>query len=132
MNPGIELDSLIAKKVMGWEVHPRNTAHYATKPIGKPGDDYGPRFIDEWKPSKNIAHAWEVVEKLAKDDHDKVMIVIRYDDGARAAYLHYRDPIIPDDAARADTAAMAICLAALLAVSGGQSNAVDNGPPPAL
>lgn len=68
MQPGPELDRLVAEKVMGWRVHNRNTAFYVLA-----GEEDGPMFnlskhdtcgSLRFAPSTNIAHAWEVVEHI--------------------------------------------------------------------
>lgn len=62
MPAGPEMDALVAEKVMGWEVHPRNTAHWRRK--GDDGCDYRVMGdVGDWRPSRDIAAAWEVVEK---------------------------------------------------------------------
>jgi hypothetical protein len=62
-----EIDTLIATKVMGWVVHPRNTAHW----MRAEDDPVGYRPVghtccsDRFAPSRNIAHAWQVVQHMA-------------------------------------------------------------------
>lgn len=67
MNPGRELDLLIAEKIMGWRKVPehepprsgwRNQSGYWVSDEGKPGDAWIPRY------STNLRLAWEVVEKM--------------------------------------------------------------------
>ena len=57
MEPGPELDRLVAEKVMGWE----ENREFEMDPHGvvKVGE-----IIDLWSPSADIAAAWEVVEAL--------------------------------------------------------------------
>lgn len=64
---GRALDDLVAEKVMGWKVHPRNTAHWM-----RAQDDmveYRPVAStcgsDRFAPSRNITDAWRVVEHMA-------------------------------------------------------------------
>lgn len=59
--PGPELDRLIAEKVMGWTPYTaKGTYLDANRGIRNtyPGGSNG------WSPSEDIAHAWEVVEKM--------------------------------------------------------------------
>lgn len=60
MNPGRELDALVAEKVMGWR-HWESSYAVGPKPhwITPDGDSRV-----EWSPSTDIAAAWEVVDKL--------------------------------------------------------------------
>lgn len=69
---GPELDRLIATKVMGWELWNYETeqpaeAHYGSDGFSwrLPNGKYGFEFEAwKWQPSTNIAHAWEVAEKM--------------------------------------------------------------------
>jgi hypothetical protein len=89
MNPGRELDALIAEKVMGW----KRMSYHQTQPaneyymdrheltswwydkdgrevfLAEPSDciDCGTDF-PAWSPSVRIDHGWEVVEKLRDDN----------------------------------------------------------------
>lgn len=60
------IDTLIAIKIMGWKVHPRNTAHWM-----RTTDDhveYRPVAhtcgSDRFSPSRNLLDAWRVVERI--------------------------------------------------------------------
>jgi hypothetical protein len=74
-----KLSELVATRVMGWKIHPRNTAHYM-----RVGDDevgYRPvAFVSDWKPDTNISAAWEV-KQVATDP----IKPIRRSDGANVA-----------------------------------------------
>ena len=91
MKLGPELDRLIAEKVMGW-----------------PADEWHQSCNDctKWSPSTNIAHAWEVVEKLRN-------IMVGPWTHGRWAACAMQDG---DWFSVADTAPHAICLAALKSV----------------
>ncbi len=56
-----KIDSLIAEKVMGWKLEEGDTFDYwVFEKDGRKGS-----IIDRiWKPTKDIADAWEVVEKI--------------------------------------------------------------------
>ena len=104
LQPGPELDRLVAEKVMGWKKWSTTGDHLWTAADSRVRSL---RPEDAWafNPSTNIAHAWEVVEKLIDKDPN-----IGIDcDGNWACSLW-------NHVARADTAPHAICLAALKAV----------------
>lgn len=64
MQPGPEMDALVAEKVMGWLPHFRNTAFYVeTENEGKVIDHHV-CAVDMWRPSTSIADAWKVVDHL--------------------------------------------------------------------
>jgi hypothetical protein len=72
MEAGPELDRLIAKEVMGWEpllVSDRDpTPHFWHDPSGVTVNRRThPACTDDtqFRPSTNIAHAWEVVERMS-------------------------------------------------------------------
>ena len=106
------IDALVAEHVMGYET-----------------DSYKDNFksnvgwfsIDDWRPSTDIAAAWEVVEKLSSENcfHSLCVYYLSSEDnGLDKVYLMDFDYCHSDaDAheAEADTAPMAICLAALKA-----------------
>lgn len=109
MNPGRELDRLVAERVMGWKLHSRNMVHY----MRATGDEKRSRpvvDVREWSPSEDIADAWLVVEKLARR---------RYEVGVQTSDGRYTVLIARNGqasaAASAETAPHAICLAAIQA-----------------
>lgn len=69
MPAGEEIDRLVAEKVMGWLVHPRDTANYVL-PVWGEHFVKSYRFMastccsDRWAPSTKIADAWRVVEHM--------------------------------------------------------------------
>lgn len=121
MEAGRELDALVAEKVMGLTRHDES---YVTESIGKvlrfvwrdgcgdcvySGDMFLPRY------STNIADAWEVVERLVSTpgpngDHHSVQV--DYSGDAVVVIDENEDWQV---SAIADTAPLAICLAALKA-----------------
>ncbi len=131
--PGPEFNALLAEKVMGWhrvERHafggyhrcPANPTWYSD-----PADvDASVRQIDEWNPSTDIAAAWEVWEELERRGYHSVMVseitaTINQNNGQRDARKVYsccfeHQDYIGRGLLDADTAPMAICLAALQAV----------------
>lgn len=75
MEPGLELDKLIAEKVMGWtdveESHPVSGGPVLqgirAGEIPSKHTGYRPKFVIP-KYSSEIEHAWQVVEKLRDDN----------------------------------------------------------------
>ncbi len=62
MMPGAELDQLVATKVMGWEIASTKASYRKISPDG--GRDTI-IMAHDFRPSELVAHAWEVVDKLA-------------------------------------------------------------------
>ena len=58
------IDRFLAIEVMGWVIHPRNTAHYFFGKEDMLGGYHVEAFVSEWKPSTNITDAMRVVEKI--------------------------------------------------------------------
>jgi len=58
-----QINEIIAEYVMGWAIHPRNTAFWVPQLYMKT-DDYQHVIRSEWKPSTDIASAFQVVEKM--------------------------------------------------------------------
>ncbi|MBV9772988.1 MAG: hypothetical protein JO040_03520 [Gemmatimonadetes bacterium] len=76
MEPGSELDELVAKRVLGWKRHrrcPGEIAHMPTgwrcRRCGKMGDEGAPTEHEERPPrcSTSIVAAWRVVERFAHE-----------------------------------------------------------------
>lgn len=121
MKPGRELDALVAEKVMGWrkKTFPGGGGGYtawvdengkALKLISNFTMIEACRRCDYFRPSIDIAAAWEVVEKMAQE-YDVSVWSDR--NGKWACEINC---VIVDDC---DTAHEAICKAALLAVMDG-------------
>ncbi|MED5050605.1 hypothetical protein P9850_01810 [Anoxybacillus rupiensis] len=112
-----EIDRLVAEKVMGWE------------PVYDDGDlvsfvtEFGTLFFSdddecEWSPTIDIADAWKVVEKLRESKkftlHD---VLDKNDNKVYYAQFHWIEMrYVEYVGAHANTAPLAICLAALKAV----------------
>lgn len=110
MNAGRELDALVAEKVFGWEVD-WAVPTYPTVDMKRISDDpvaVGLRTGSIPPYSTDIAAAWQVGESLSAKGH-WFEIRRRPDGGYWAAFGEGMS-------AEADTAPLAICLAALKAV----------------
>lgn len=116
LKAGRELDALIAEKVMGLKYE-----FEGDSPIYAPND-----FLPHY--STEIASAWEVIDKMWRDGEWRVTVFYGGDEarwwGAEFAYdanhlgAAYHALYDRKVEARADTAPLAICRAALLAVGG--------------
>lgn len=124
MQPGRELDALVAEKVMGWTKFVQYKG--AEWRVGEEYIDNGdciciPVSIhraDEWRPSNRIQDAWTVVEKLS-ERFQFWLEFYREDKGPWCAvFFEKRDSYgeVNSHGADAETAPHAICLAALKAV----------------
>lgn len=109
MKAGRELDSLVAEKVMGFEVRETMDGGPQIKGIGRCPD------YSTW-----ISAAWEVVEKLYSLDTSEPTILQIYgplSDGYRVTiFWEHHDGRINEVHVVAKTATHAICVAALKAV----------------
>ena len=119
MNAGRELDALVAEKVMGYYKATPESIGRGVRCWNKEGDC----ATTEFSPSTDIAAAWEVVEKLTKNLHEVkdgewVLDRLGYLDGQYRCWfaMNVSDDVRWDIFAEADTAPLAICLAALKAV----------------
>ena len=126
MEAGRELDALVAEKVMGWTMGDYEPGLYYTTRPGGPvaviSPTWTPRMpFHRFLPSTDIAAAWEVVERL----YDLRWIIglgslAQNPRGWRCELCNmWEDDFerAPSDIeANADTAPLAICRAALLAV----------------
>ncbi len=122
LKPGPELDALIAEKVMEWELKPHENKDFwpffwiMSVPTGR--IDGG---IGSWSPSTDIAHAWEVVEKV-REAWSNFNLHSANGWGASFGDIRMLEPELDDVTERwtpvcnAPTAPHAICLAALKAV----------------
>lgn len=123
MKAGREIDALVAERVMGWtrysiEMHPsdnRTIGGILYCPPDFPHDHNAMNVVPDY--STEVAKAWLVVEKLARDEHDSADIGY-LPDGSWRAYFRvggYRPFMDQEGWAEAPTASLAICRAALKA-----------------
>lgn len=109
---GRALDALVAEKVMGWLPHTRNSAYYATAgAVNSVGEGFATQMqanINDWRPSADIAAAWQLVDKVAMF---KFCDITQYDE------VWVIDNVVSDWRVEAETAPLAICLAALRMVA---------------
>ncbi|UAT29532.1 hypothetical protein K7T73_13075 [Bacillus badius] len=113
-----EIDRLVAEKVMGWEPNLDDDGTVLSYDT-----EHGNLFFyddneNDWCPSADIQDAWKVVESLRER---KIFTIYdawdEKDEKIFCANFQYNDTYhVVDYSAYADTAPMAICLAALKAV----------------
>ncbi|ONK21212.1 hypothetical protein BLX87_23065 [Bacillus sp. VT-16-64] len=109
----IEIDRLIAEKVMGWEFY-EDGESWTTEN----GDHlfFSACDANEWAPSSDISDAWLVVEKLK---NKKTYLNICPEKERCTVDTWYEDDngyYLPYTSVEAKTAPLAICLAALKSV----------------
>jgi hypothetical protein len=112
MKAGRELDALIAEKVMGIEPWPGRPGVFRA-PIVPPGVEPKPCLPPEY--STDIAAAWKLVEKFTREEV-KIDIRNSHSNKAQWTVIIAKSPKDAWDLTQADTAPLAICLAALKAV----------------
>lgn len=111
-----EIDALVAEKVMGWK--PRDSEFVPWVDSEGTGVSCLPEF------SYDVAEAWRVVEEVAEYDRLGFSIEHLCENSGEKWIAHFPTTSVPDceemdpdaNEAEADTAPMAICLAALKAV----------------
>lgn len=113
----LEIDRLIAEKIMGWNIREVSDG---VKWIQAEGYElyFSDDIYREWMPSEDMSDAWLVVEKLRER---KIFTIYdawdEKDEKIFCANFQYNDTYhVVDYSAYADTAPMAICLAALKVV----------------
>ena len=117
---GARLDGWVAQWVKGWAIHCRNTALYVDADKTNGMCENVRCVVGEWRPSRDIAAAWLVVEKFAGEGKHW-QIGHHIDDVAKPCaefggeYIDYEGWGDVSEAS-APTAPLAICKAALLAV----------------
>lgn len=112
MKAGRDLDRLVAEKVMGLEVHKQADVWLINSGTGKAVPHY----------STDIAAAWKVVEKLhaqAGPEGWEVTINLQNFEPNTAEPFNGWIVTVGCETARASSAPLAICIAALLAVGVG-------------
>jgi hypothetical protein len=118
MQTGRELDALVAEKVMGW---------WQGNGWWRNSDGAGIKIVEwrypdqleadlRWEPSAKICDAWEVVEKLRADKEADFDLYAPAWAGTANMMGGNWKAMIDGYAGVADTAPLAICLAALGAV----------------
>lgn len=105
MEPGRELDSLVAEKVMGSELHWDGEEGQSYRIVEEKAFE---EFLKPFNPSTDIAAAWEVAEKFHSWELHKLLPGIRTYKAVMNAD--------PRSVSYSDSAPEAICKAALLAV----------------
>jgi hypothetical protein len=115
LKAGPELDTLVAEKVMGWQRFRLAQLPYGPEFWGGDDPDAEGPFVHAWKPSTDIAAAWQVVERFRdKRRHLAGEIFIIPYEGIYRCHLNDADGM--RTTADADTAPLAICRAALAAL----------------
>jgi len=107
MEAGREMDALVAEKVMGWELRTfkSNGVDFWHIPGTVRCELDAPKF------STDIGAAWEVVEKMIGE-----MWNLSLEYQSAVYWCEFGKTCVPGDGEIADTAPLAICRAALLAV----------------
>jgi hypothetical protein len=110
MPAGKEMDALIAEKVMGWHRHGSSWHDDAGYCAYNEQETWEPHF----EPSRKIEDAWEVVEKLCNETGCDVVKVCKRDPELLRG--EWSCNFGRGFEAFGDTATLAICRAALMAV----------------
>lgn len=120
MPAGPEMDRLVAEKVMGWTARDNRLSGGYLFGWAKPDGSWGACAIsgsNAWSPSTDIASAWAVVEKaMASNGCASVQSTGFEWDRRFIARIQFGTCFTTDRSALADTAPLAICRAALMAL----------------
>jgi len=111
MEAGPELDRLIAEKVMGWKFVPDAIYCAIRQPCFVEESGYK-RLPCDFRPSEDISAAFHAAEEMRKR---KLFLALGNDEGGYCAV--FSEKMRPFQAF-AETAPLAICRAALLAIGG--------------
>lgn len=117
MNPGPELDALVAEKVMGWELTSENIWMDGKEIVYLPCNGYGSgSIIASWSsfnPSSCMISAWAVVEKIGEEY--EIHVQKNWDRPSWRCYIssHDKEPTGRVADISMHTAQYAICLAAI-------------------
>lgn len=105
-----ELDRLVSEHVMGWHIE---TQIYAgvTDRYYVDEEGYSKHRVSHWHPARNIAQAWQVLEKFPWPHH-RVQLMTTVT-GKWLCEIVLRGGDGPVRSGAAQTAARAICIAAL-------------------
>lgn len=119
LTAGLELDALIAEKVMGWKLETIAISAYGKADVWKNETGKIMFYDREWKPTSDISAAWRVVEKITKiyNHFSLVKSIHTLNLGWWECLLEVEGSEV---VVEADTAQMAISLAALKAVEATQ------------
>jgi hypothetical protein len=101
-----DIDRLIAERVMGWTNLSVTGSRFGTTPDGKPH-----RIIPQY--STEISAAWEIVEKLRLSGYQGGLEWAKPEPGYECAFGSLPFPLDEKQFSWAETAPLAICLAAL-------------------
>ena len=120
MKPGRELDALVAKKVMGWDgfsgiIETSPEVGFSTEEIDELVKTGKLRFRPP-EYSTDIAAAWQVVEKMQRENHDFAIHITSCRDEDNQWQPHFNISVTRTLLTGSKTAPHAICLAALKAV----------------
>lgn len=109
MEPGRELDYLVAKHVMGWDFG-------LSREGWRPPKELSPRYkiYEQFKPSTDIAATWEVVDKMG-DDFWELTLDTGSKDTRSQAMFWTTLPADNQHCSVAESVPEAICKGALLA-----------------
>ncbi len=130
MKAGRELDALVAENVMGWHVYESGRCSLMARQTLPDGDEIEhiiatthPWETADYSPSTDIAAAWQVVEKLMEKGWTVTLAPRQFEKYPENRFKFHGCRMVGDPQTmqsfsdHADTAPLAICLAALKAVN---------------
>jgi len=126
MEPGLELDRLVAEWVMGWkEEHIEDDRWHINANFWCRGNEIGPQ-VQKWSPSTDIAAAMKVVQKLLEKGFRVSMYSPWKGQSNSSAIPEWTVYILGNQGFHTEadgrTLPLAICRAALLAIKEEEEN----------
>ena len=119
LEAGGGLNALVAEKVMGWhkgrQYYPESTSWYGGWNSTEDGHCHYVAPIDKWSPSNSISTAWEVIEAIRRMGNRNLLVIQWSSQEWDASFCYVNGKSM--GRGRAPTAPLAICRAALKAVS---------------
>jgi len=105
-----KIDQEIAEKVMGWKSYYSKYGKEWCEPDSKiPVVGIVKILANDWHPSTSISDAWQVVEKMKKNQYSFSLNYFYYNGKTQASFGHFHGELCVGDA-------LAICKAALKAM----------------
>lgn len=111
----MNINRLIAEKVMGWTMVDRESLEWGDgPPVYHIGQDVDEPYFQDFRPSTNLSHAWMVVQHLKHQQSPLFISIVDYHEKYHCNFTA-ENVWSPTTSQEHTSFTMAICLAALSA-----------------